>query len=144
MISATNIHHCPRVFHMQERLLVKGFVTLLVSAFLFWYPAECLPIPKRLEHRSEEDSNVHTSSTSPYSVSCVDVVLSNRAPLSVCREQPFVTASACVDFHDPPTPASNSTEYNPVLPLQALPGCKRWPVETLYPPLLGVFNRITF
>lgn len=31
-----------------------------------------------------------------------------------------------------------------VLPLYALPGYKRWLVESLYPLLLGVFTRITF
>jgi hypothetical protein len=38
----------------------------------------------------------------------------------------------------------NSTKYNPVLLLEVLPGKKRWSLESLYPPLLGVLLRITF
>lgn len=39
---------------------------------------------------------------------------------------------------------NNSIEYNPFPPLKTLPSYKRWPVETLYSPLLGVLIRVTF
>lgn len=38
--------------------------------------------------------------------------------------------------------ANNSSKYNLVTPLEALPGFKRWPVQTPWPPLLGVLTRI--
>lgn len=38
---------------------------------------------------------------------------------------------------------NNSTESEPVLPLQALPGYKKWPVQASAPPLLEVLTWIT-
>lgn len=36
----------------------------------------------------------------------------------------------------------HSAEYNPVQPLESLPGYKRWIVQTPYPPLRGVLTRV--
>lgn len=41
------------------------------------------------------------------------------------------------------TSANNSVECNQVLPLKPFPSYKRWPVETLYPSLLGGLIRIS-
>ena len=60
-------------------------------------------------------------------MSCVGVVLGNRAPLSVCGEKSFVLATAwdIWVFHG----ISFSQQLNQFLPLKILPGDKRWAVE---------------
>ena len=39
--------------------------------------------------------------------------------------------------------ANNSTDCNPVPPLKVLPDYKKWPIQFLYPLLLGVLTRLT-
>ena len=47
------------------------------------------------------------------------------------------------DFHESPL-VNNSIECNPYPPLQALPGYKKWPVETSHSLTLGSLVRIIF
>lgn len=69
-------HHCPSTSYRQDRLQIKDFVAGLVSTFLFQYPTDYLPSPKRLECRGEGSMQ---ASTPPllHSISYQDVVLHN-------------------------------------------------------------------
>ena len=64
-----------------------------MSAFLLWWLAEDLPLPKMLSPRGKGSAKA-TGPTSPCSVSCVGVVFSNRALPSVYGEQLIVFETA--------------------------------------------------
>ena len=77
-------------------------------------------------------------------MSAVDVVLGNGAQLSVRGELHFnIQPGLLGDFHKTPL-VNNSCECNLDLPLEDLPGYKRWPIEIPYLSSLGVRLRITF
>jgi hypothetical protein len=70
--------------------------------------------------------------------------LANGALLSVCGESSYASTATWVVWGFSGTPLAKSVECKPVPLLEALPGYKRWPPETLYPSLLGVLIRIAF
>lgn len=80
---------------------------------------------------------------------------SSRSPLNIIRfEVTLGSKTSCLknlvqhqpglfgDLHRTPS-TNHSSECNLVLPLRALPDYKRYPVHTLYPPILGVLTTVT-
>ena len=75
----------------------------------------------------------------------MNIVHGNEATLSVYSEKPIVLATAWVLWGFPYNHLSNnSIECNSVLLLEASFDNKKWPVETQFPPLLGVPTKIIF
>ena len=75
-------------------LQIEGFVAGLVFTFLLWQHAEYFPIPE--EQNIVSEGSVQAELDFSLLRSCVGVVFSNGAQLSVCGEQPSVWATAQV------------------------------------------------
>lgn len=125
-------HYCPTIFFRQR----QGFcvwVGVYISALVAWR------IPFKDARTLVWKFHIDNSSTSPWSVSCVDDVFSSGAFLSICGKQPWQQPrllGICMG------PFQATTQLHEVL--EASSSVRRWPVGFPSPSLFRDVIKITF